>query len=90
MLRKCSNGRKNAAKSAAGIFTGGKMAYYSTCTICGAHLDPGERCTCTERDMCNNKNTDASKDTREKDFGGVPGKAGNCCHMAEGNAPLRP
>jgi hypothetical protein len=21
--------------------------YYQTCPLCGAHLDPGERCTCT-------------------------------------------
>jgi hypothetical protein len=21
--------------------------YYTTCPKCGAHLDPGERCTCT-------------------------------------------
>lgn len=24
------------------------MAYFNTCPICGAHLDPGERCTCRE------------------------------------------
>lgn len=23
-----------------------KMLDYKTCTYCGAHLDPGERCTC--------------------------------------------
>ena len=22
------------------------MAYFNTCPRCGAHLDPGERCTC--------------------------------------------
>ena len=22
------------------------MSYYSTCPICGAHLDPGEVCDC--------------------------------------------
>lgn len=24
------------------------MAYFNTCPICGAHLDPGERCTCRD------------------------------------------
>lgn len=24
------------------------MAYFNTCPMCGAHLDPGERCTCSE------------------------------------------
>jgi hypothetical protein len=24
-----------------------KHLYYHTCPQCGAHLDPGERCTCT-------------------------------------------
>ncbi len=24
------------------------MAYYSVCEICGANLDPGERCDCEE------------------------------------------
>lgn len=24
------------------------MAYYNVCPICGANLDPGERCTCQE------------------------------------------
>ena len=24
-----------------------KHTYYSTCPICGANLDPGEKCTCT-------------------------------------------
>ncbi len=24
------------------------MAYYKTCDICGASLDPGEKCTCEE------------------------------------------
>lgn len=24
------------------------MAYYNTCPECGAHLDPGEKCTCRE------------------------------------------
>lgn len=22
------------------------MSYYRTCPLCGAHLDPGERCDC--------------------------------------------
>lgn len=22
------------------------MSYYRTCNLCGAHLDPGERCDC--------------------------------------------
>lgn len=22
------------------------MAYYNTCPVCGAHLDPGEECDC--------------------------------------------
>ena len=25
------------------------MAYYETCDICGANLDPGERCDCQEK-----------------------------------------
>ena len=24
------------------------MAFYDTCPECGAHLDPGERCTCRD------------------------------------------
>lgn len=24
------------------------MSYYNTCPICGANLDPGERCDCEE------------------------------------------
>lgn len=24
------------------------MSYYNVCPYCGAHLDPGERCTCRE------------------------------------------
>jgi len=24
------------------------MGYYDTCPICGANLDPGERCTCQD------------------------------------------
>ena len=26
------------------------MEYYRTCPICGAHLDPGEKCDCQEAD----------------------------------------
>lgn len=25
------------------------MAYFHTCSLCGAHLDPGERCDCEEQ-----------------------------------------
>lgn len=25
------------------------MPYYNTCPYCGAHLDPGERCDCRDR-----------------------------------------
>lgn len=25
------------------------MAFYDTCPICGANLDPGERCDCQEK-----------------------------------------
>jgi hypothetical protein len=27
-----------------------RRPYYHTCPQCGAHLDPGERCTCRPRD----------------------------------------
>lgn len=27
-----------------------KDTYYNTCPICGAHLDPGERCDCEQED----------------------------------------
>lgn len=40
-----------------------KHTYYSTCPICGANLDPGEKCTCTaERkgDDTMNESTDRS------------------------------
>lgn len=40
-----------------------KHTYYSTCPICGANLDPGEKCTCTaERKGGDtmNENTDRS------------------------------
>ena len=31
------------------IFKEGKeMPYYNVCEICGANLDPGEKCTCQE------------------------------------------
>ncbi len=26
------------------------MAYYKTCSYCGANLDPGEKCDCQERE----------------------------------------
>lgn len=26
------------------------MTYYRTCPLCGAHLDPGERCDCQEKE----------------------------------------
>lgn len=25
------------------------MAYYNTCSSCGCHLDPGEKCDCDEK-----------------------------------------
>ena len=25
------------------------MSYYHTCRLCGANLDPGEKCDCTEK-----------------------------------------
>ncbi|WP_283682741.1 hypothetical protein [Parablautia sp. Marseille-Q6255] len=27
------------------------MAFYRTCPDCGAHLDPGEQCTCHDEDV---------------------------------------
>lgn len=26
------------------------MEYYRVCPVCGAHLDPGEKCDCQEAD----------------------------------------
>ena len=26
------------------------MAYYNTCAYCGAHLDPGEKCNCQDKE----------------------------------------
>lgn len=26
------------------------MAYYNTCPLCGANLDPGEKCDCENED----------------------------------------
>lgn len=33
------------------------MAYYHTCSYCGANLDPGEKCDCSK----NNKNIKEEK-----------------------------
>ena len=33
------------------------MAYYHKCDLCGANLDPGEKCTCIE---------DAKREVRDK------------------------
>lgn len=27
------------------------MSYYHTCPLCGAHLDPDEKCDCLEQDI---------------------------------------
>lgn len=27
------------------------MPYYNTCPYCGDHLDPGERCSCREKNQ---------------------------------------
>lgn len=27
------------------------MAYYNTCDLCGAHLDPGESCDCMDEKL---------------------------------------
>ena len=27
------------------------MAYYNTCIYCGANLDPGEKCNCTNNNI---------------------------------------
>ena len=43
-----------------------KHTYYSTCPICGANLDPGEKCTCTAEQKWGdfvNENTDRASYT---------------------------
>lgn len=66
------------------------MAYYSTCEHCGAHLDPGERCMCTEEDKCQKKNKRTSPNISEAGFLDETGESPNCsCRKAE-SASLRP
>lgn len=36
------------------------MPYYNTCPHCGAHLDPGERCDCQDKQE-EPANTDTQK-----------------------------
>ena len=36
------------------------MSYYNTCPHCGAHLDPGERCDCQDKQE-KPANTDTQK-----------------------------
>lgn len=31
------------------------MPYFSTCPLCGAHLDPGERCDCEDAEQAQKK-----------------------------------
>lgn len=40
------------------------MSYYRTCPLCGAHLDPGERCDCRTKE-------NAASGTRNTSGGGV-------------------
>ena len=40
------------------------MSYYRTCPLCGANLDPGERCDCKDCDS-----TDEDHNREELDHG---------------------
>ena len=31
------------------------MSYYRVCPICGAHLDPGERCDCQDEERADER-----------------------------------
>lgn len=66
------------------------MAYYSTCAVCGAHLDPGERCTCTEEDKCQKRNKKTTSNTSGKDLGEESEKSRNCCRLEVKRCFLRP
>lgn len=37
------------------------MAYYKTCPVCGAALDPGERCDCEEKAAHSATNTESGR-----------------------------
>lgn len=45
------------------------MAYYSTCLMCGANLDPGEKCDCENKNIENKKFL--SKQTKVKSNGQI-------------------
>ncbi len=37
------------------------MSYYRVCPLCGAHLDPGERCDCREEEERRRKEAEDGK-----------------------------
>jgi len=41
---------------------------YKTCPRCGAHLDYGERCDCTDRGAAERENTRATAPARAKSY----------------------
>ena len=42
------------------------MRCYETCTLCGAHLDPGEVCECTKKTALGATNTQSGKEINLK------------------------
>lgn len=41
------------------MWEGNDMAYYYTCPLCGANLDPNEKCDCENENNENNENENA-------------------------------
>lgn len=35
------------------------MAFYKTCSICGANLDPGEKCNCEDENAMEQEKTES-------------------------------
>lgn len=55
------------------------MSYYSTCAVCGAHLDPSERCTCADADENVKKNSKTAKTAFEVVLEGDTKDNADCC-----------
>lgn len=62
------------------------MPYYKTCQLCGANLDPGERCDCKE-----SAPSVAADEAHDPDLGplynkaSIPERPGSCKYEGSGN-----
>ena len=65
-LHNVNNARKALAYGrihGIGVFKGSPRRYFNTCPKCGAHLDPGEACDCTQTEKAafGDSNTESGK-----------------------------